>query len=70
MNDVLSGIERDLVVSYLCDCNVPFSLIPNHSTDRIFSFITGQKGVKILPEGIILFTDSMALPQDLIGTQV
>lgn len=70
MNDVLSGIERDLVVSYLCDCNVPFSLIPNHSADRIFSFITGQKGVKILPEGIILFTDSMALPQDLIGTQV
>ena len=70
MNDVLSGIERDLVVSYLCDCNVPFTLISNHSADRIFSFSTGQGGVRILPEGIILFTDSSVLPQDLIGQQV
>lgn len=70
MNDVLSGIERDLVVSYLCDCNVPFTLIPNQSTDRIFSFTTGQGGVRILPEGIILFTDSSVLPQDVIGQQV
>ena len=70
MNDVLSGIERDLVVSYLCDCNVPFTLVPSQPTDRLFSFTTGQGGVRILPEGIILFTDPWGLPQDLIGQQV
>ena len=58
MNDVLSGIERDLIISYLCDCNVPFSLIQNQNLDRIFSFVTGQGGVRILPEGIILFSDA------------
>ena len=70
MNNVLSGIERDLVVSYLCDCNVPFTLIPQQPADRIFSFTTGQGGVKILPEGIILFTEAWGLPQQLIGQQV
>ncbi|MBO5731502.1 MAG: hypothetical protein J6R67_09915 [Treponema sp.] len=70
MNDVLSGIERDLVISYLCDCNVPFSLIQNQNLDRIFSFVTGQGGVRILPEGIILFSDADVLPQEIIGTQV
>lgn len=70
MNDVLSGIERDLVISYLCDCNVPFSLIQNQTPDRIFSFVTGQGGVRILPEGIILFSDAEVLPQEIIGTQV
>lgn len=70
MNNVLSGIERDLVVSYLCDCHVPFTLIPQQPADRIFSFTTGQGGVKILPEGIILFTEAWGLPQQLIGQQV
>lgn len=70
MNDVLSGIERDLVISYLCDCNVPFSLIQNQNLDRIFTFVTGQGGVRILPEGIILFSDADVLPQEIIGTQV
>ncbi len=70
MNDVLSGIERDLVISYLCDCNVPFSLLQNQTPDRIFSFVTGQGGVRILPEGIILFSDAEVLPQEIIGTQV
>lgn len=70
MNNILSGVERDLVVSYLCDCNVPLALIPTQPADRIFSFVTGQGGVKILPEGIILFTDSSVLPQELVGQQV
>lgn len=70
MNNVLSGIERDLVVSYLYDCHVPFTLIPQQPADRIFSFTTGQGGVKILPEGIILFTEAWGLPQQLIGQQV
>ena len=70
MNNILSGIERDLVVSYLCDCEVPFALVPAQPADRIFSFVTGQGGVKILPEGIILFTDSSVLPQELVGQQV
>lgn len=70
MNNVLSGIERDLVVSYLCDCNVPFTLVPQQPADRIFSFTTGQGGVKILPEGIILFTEAWGLPQELVGQQV
>mgnify|MGYP003302334298 CR=1 FL=1 len=70
MNNVLSGIERDLIVSYLCDCNVPFTLVPSQPGAKIFSFTTGQDGVRILPEGIILFTNPRFLPQDLIGQQV
>lgn len=70
MNNVLSGIERDLVVSYLCDCHVPFTLIPQQPADRIFSFTTGQGGVRILPEGIILFTETWGLPQELVGQKV
>ena len=70
MNEVLSGIERDLIISYLCDCNVPFTLIPAEPVDRIFSFTTGQNGVRILPEGIILFAHPSEVTRSLIGQQV
>lgn len=70
MNNVLSGIERDLIVSYLCDCDVLLTLVPFHPDGQVFSFTTGQDGVRILPEGIILFTNPSLLPQDVIGQQV
>ncbi len=70
MNNVLSGLERDLVVSYLCDDEVPFTIVPAQPAEQIFSFVTGNNGIRVLPEGIILFTDSFLLPLDLVNTQV
>ncbi len=70
MNNVLSGLERDIVVSYLCEDDVPFTLVPSQPAERIFSFVTGIGGVQVLSEGIILFTDSFALPVDLVNSLV
>ena len=70
MNNVLSGLERDIVVSYLCDSAVPFTLIPNQPAEQIFSFATCTCGIKVLQEGIILFTDPRVLPIDILGSQI
>ncbi|MBO5136917.1 MAG: hypothetical protein J6B81_00260 [Spirochaetaceae bacterium] len=70
MNNVLSGIERDIVVSYLCDGQVPFTLVPEQPAERLFSLTTGTSGIRVLPEGIIVFTDSLVIPTEVVGSQV
>ncbi|AEE16601.1 hypothetical protein [Treponema brennaborense] len=70
MNNVLSGIERDLIVSYLTDGKIDFTLVPDQPAQRIFSFTTGEKGVRVLPEGIILFTNPDVFPPEFAGRTV
>lgn len=70
MNNVLSGLERDIVVSYLCDGEIPFTLVPAQPAEKIYSLTTGNSGIKVLPQGIILFSDSFVLPLNLVGASV
>ena len=70
MNNALSGIERDIILSYLCTEPVGFTLVPEQPAEQIFSFAIGSSGIKMLPEGILLFTDPLILPVELYGKQV
>ncbi|MBE6344891.1 MAG: hypothetical protein E7063_04295 [Spirochaetaceae bacterium] len=70
MNNVLSGLERDIVVSYLCDGEIPFTLVPSQPAEKIYSLTTGNSGIKVLSQGIFLFSDSFVLPVNLVGTSV
>lgn len=70
MNNALSGIERDIILSYLCTEPVGFTLVPEQPAEQIFSFAIGSSGIKMLPEGILLFTDPLIFPVELYGKQV
>lgn len=77
---VLSGIERELVLKYLTDGNVPVTLSPAeekkdseeiHSPEsRVYSVRIDPENISVLKEGIILLQDVPESVSEFLGKSV